>query len=93
MSLDGAPVASVAKPASMEKVKIDSTGPYYVIKLVTAGKMIHVNIENALNENAADGWKLEQIITVGSEAYAILSRFNGAPHSAPSEAAAPATSS
>jgi hypothetical protein len=69
------PIASVAKPAEMEKVKIETKGPYYVIKLVTAGKMIHVNIENALNEHAADGWKLEQIVTVSGEAYAILSRF------------------
>jgi hypothetical protein len=72
------PVASASKPKELEKVKVLTTGPYYVIKLVTAGKMIHVNIENALNENAAEGWKLEQIITVGGEAYAILSRFNGA---------------
>jgi hypothetical protein len=71
----GTPAASVAKPTEIEKVKIESKGPYYVIKLVTGGKMIHVNIENALNENAADGWKLEQIVTVSGEAYAILSRF------------------
>jgi hypothetical protein len=36
--------------------------------------MVHVNIENALNEYAEDGWKLEQIISVGSESYAVLSR-------------------
>jgi hypothetical protein len=59
----------------LEKVKIESKGPYFVIKLVTAGKMVHVGIENALNEHAADGWKLEQIITVAGDAYAILSRF------------------
>lgn len=65
---------SVAKPQAAEKVKVDVKGPYYVIKLVTAGKMIHVNIENALNEYAEDGWRLVQIIPIGSEAYAILNR-------------------
>ena len=67
-------VPSVAKPQVAEKVKLDVKGPYYVIKLVTAGKMIHVNIENALNEYAADGWRLVQVIPIGSDAYAILNR-------------------
>jgi hypothetical protein len=71
-----ASLPSVGKPVNLEKVKIESKGPYFVIKLVTAGKMIHVNIENSLNQHAADGWKLEQVITVGGDAYAILSRFH-----------------
>lgn len=66
--------ATVVRPQALEKVKIESKGPYFVVKLVTAGKMVHVSIENALNEHAADGWKLEQVVTVNNEAYAILSR-------------------
>jgi hypothetical protein len=78
-SMSVASLPSVSKPKELGKVKIESKGPYFVIKLVTAGKMIHVNIENVLNEHAADGWKLEQIISVSGDAYAILSRFNGQP--------------
>lgn len=59
----------------LEKVKIESKGPYYVVKLVLAGKMVHVNIEDALNEYAADGWRLREILTTPTgEAYAILYR-------------------
>ena len=59
----------------MEKVKIESKGPYYVVKLVLAGKMVHVNIEDALNEYATDGWRLREILTTPTgEAYAILYR-------------------
>ena len=58
----------------MEKVKIESSGPYMVVRLVTTGKMVHAVIEKALNEYAADGWWLDQILQVGNEAYAILSR-------------------
>ena len=79
VATDGGEAASaptVGKPKTMEKVKIESKGPYFVVKLVTAGKMPHVNIENTLNEHAPEGWRLEQIITVGTEAYAILSRFS-----------------
>ncbi len=61
--------------AILEKVKIQSKGHYFVVKLVTAGKMVHVNIENVLNEHATDGWRLDQIISIGTEAYAILSRL------------------
>lgn len=63
------------RPAALETVKLEAKGPYFVAKLVTAGKMVHVNIENTLNQHAADGWKLEQIISIGTEAYAILSRL------------------
>jgi hypothetical protein len=66
--------ATVSKAQAIGKVKIESKGPYFVVKLVTAGKMVHVNIENSLNEYAEDGWRLEQIISVGSESYAVLSR-------------------
>lgn len=58
----------------MEKVKIESSGPYFVVKLVLTGKMIHVGLERTLNEYAAEGWHLEQILPVGSDAYAILKR-------------------
>ena len=61
-------------PARLEKVKIESSGAYFVVKLVLTGKMVHVGIEKTLNEHAAEGWWLEQIIQVGNEAYAILSR-------------------
>ena len=74
--------ATVSKAQAIGKVKIESKGPYFVVKLVTAGKMVHVNIENALNDYAEDGWKLEQIISIGSEAYAVLSR-----HTAPDKPA------
>ena len=59
---------------AMEKVKIESSGPYFVVKLVLTGKMIHVGIERTLNDYAAEGWYLEQILPVGSDAYAILRR-------------------
>ena len=65
---------TVFKPKAMEKVKIESKGPYMVVKLVTTGKMVHVSIENALNDYATDGWRLQEIITVAPESYAILHR-------------------
>jgi hypothetical protein len=59
----------------IEKVKIETTGPYYVAKLYLSGKMTHVVIEKALNEMAADGWQLKQVLSVGeTEAYAIFYR-------------------
>jgi hypothetical protein len=78
--------ATVSKAQAIGKVKIESKGPYFVVKLVTAGKMVHVNIENALNDYAEDGWRLEQIISVGSEAYAVLSRHT--PPDKPAETSA-----
>jgi hypothetical protein len=71
---------TVVKPQALEKVKIESKGPYFVVKLVTVGKMIHVGLENTLNEHAADGWRLQQILSVHDESYAIFYRErNGSP--------------
>ena len=74
----GSPDAAAAIKTSsgkLGKVKIESKGPYFVVKLVMAGKMVHVNIEDALNEHAEDGWRLEQVLmTASGEAYAILHR-------------------
>ncbi len=65
-------ISSRAK--AMEKVKIETSGPYFVVKLVLSGKMVHVGIEKALNEHAGDGWRLQQIVESNNEAYAILYR-------------------
>jgi hypothetical protein len=73
----------------MEKVKIESSGPYFVVKLVLTGKMIHVGLERTLNEYAAEGWYLEQILPVGSDAYAILKREQDGKKGQPSGAKEP----
>ncbi len=68
---------SAAAPAlgqSTDKVKFESKGHYFVVKLHLTGKMIHVGIEKALNEHAADGWRLQSVVNAGEEALAILYR-------------------
>jgi hypothetical protein len=57
-----------------EKFTLEIGGPYTVCKLVTTGKMPHVSIEQSLNEHAADGWFLEQILVVGADTFAIFHR-------------------
>ena len=71
---DADAMPTFVKPKNIEKVKIESTGHYFVVKLVLVGKMVHVGIETTLNEHAADGWRLKEILNVGAEAYAILYR-------------------
>jgi hypothetical protein len=64
------------------KVKLETTGPYFVVKLLVSGNMAHVNIEKTLNEYAAEGWLLQQVLPVGVECYAILKRGDSQPDAA-----------
>lgn len=67
-----------------EKVKIQATGHYYVGRVVLAGKMLHVTIEKALNEYAAEGWRVQHILNTGNEAYLIMTQEeNGQPKEEP----------
>ena len=71
----------------LDKVKIGASGPYFVLKLYLAGKNITVEIEKALNEHAAEGWQLKQLLPVSEYLYAVLYRdptLAKQPSSAPS---------
>lgn len=75
----GPPSAPIVKQ-DVDKAKVDGKGPYCVAKLVGAGKL---SLENMLNEHAADGWRLEQIVTLGHDSMAIFSRFGPPPAKPP----------
>ena len=57
-----------------QKFEEQTTGRYMVIRILLAGKMIHSIIERSLNDQAESGWKLEHILSVDNQAYAIMSR-------------------
>jgi hypothetical protein len=67
-------VSTAGKEGSLDKVKLDIKGHYFVLKLFLASKSAQKDIERLLNEYAEDGWRLQQVLQLGDNGLAILYR-------------------
>ena len=69
--------SSAFRPATTEKLALDTDGHYAVVKVPASSKF---GIEKILNEYAVEGWRLQQLFTAGNETYAIFFREPNALH-------------
>ena len=88
-----APFKQVSDDAGSDKTKFQPTGYYYVQRIVLTGQLKQVPIEKALNEAAAEGWRLLQIFPIGNEVFAVLTRESDHGADGPPATDAPDTSS
>ena len=76
-------VKVVSDDTGSDKTKFQPTGHYYVHRITLSGQLKQVPIEKALNECAADGWRLLQIFPIGNEVFAVMARETDHPTEQP----------